>query len=237
MKMEIKITRNVEGAKEAEGIVVIIDVFRAFSTVYYIIEKGAKKIIPFDENEIAFDIKKENSSCLIIGEYKGTKIDGFDYGNSPSDVKKLDFKNRNVLLKTSKGTKGLINVDKDKADEIIIGSFLCIDAIINHIKKKNPEKVTLVCMGEPDDSQSYEDEICAECIKDGFQGKEVNYKQIYNLVKNSPASKRFYDNDIEHTPKEDFELCMDFNSFDYIIKYDPKERYLYVPDEKEGDME
>jgi len=54
MTMKIQILHLVEGAVQAEGLTVIIDVFRAFSTVCYIMNNGAQKIIPVSETRQAF---------------------------------------------------------------------------------------------------------------------------------------------------------------------------------------
>jgi len=43
--MQISITKNIDGARNAEGIVVIIDVFRAFSTAYYLLANNAKQLM------------------------------------------------------------------------------------------------------------------------------------------------------------------------------------------------
>ncbi len=49
--MEIKILHLINGAKQAKGLAVIIDVFRAFSTACYVFGNGAKKIIPIGDIE------------------------------------------------------------------------------------------------------------------------------------------------------------------------------------------
>lgn len=44
--MNIKILHMIEGAKQATGLAVIIDVFRAFTVEAYLMNNGAEKIIP-----------------------------------------------------------------------------------------------------------------------------------------------------------------------------------------------
>jgi 2-phosphosulfolactate phosphatase len=44
--MHIDILDLIEGAKQAQGLTVIIDVFRAFSTACYVVRNGARQIIP-----------------------------------------------------------------------------------------------------------------------------------------------------------------------------------------------
>ena len=49
--MQIEILHLIEGAKQAHGLVVIIDVFRAFSTACYAVRNGAAEIIPVGDGE------------------------------------------------------------------------------------------------------------------------------------------------------------------------------------------
>jgi len=42
--MKIEILQLLKGAKEAKGLTVIIDVFRAFSVACYVMDKNAKSI-------------------------------------------------------------------------------------------------------------------------------------------------------------------------------------------------
>ena len=69
--MHIVILDLIEGAKQARGLTVIIDVFRAFSTACYVVRNGASEIIPVGDVELAYQLKEENSDCVLMGERKG----------------------------------------------------------------------------------------------------------------------------------------------------------------------
>ena len=74
--MKIKIIHD---PKEARGIAVIIDVFRAFTVEPYLINNGAKKLIPVGDKEIAYEFKENNKNIILIGEREGIKLPGFDF--------------------------------------------------------------------------------------------------------------------------------------------------------------
>ena len=59
--MKIQILELIEGAKQAEGLAVIIDVFRAFTTECYAFDRGALLCYPVGELEEAFALKKEEA--------------------------------------------------------------------------------------------------------------------------------------------------------------------------------
>ena len=89
--MNIKILHMVEGAKEAIGLTVVIDVFRAFTVEAYLMNNGAEKLIPVGDMQIAYDFKEKDSNCILVGERHGKILPGFDYGNSPSQIKDVNF--------------------------------------------------------------------------------------------------------------------------------------------------
>ncbi len=83
-----------ETCHDADGVVVVIDVLRAFTTAAYALDRGAEEIFLVSTVEEAFDLKERNSRCLLIGEVDGLPIDGFDLPNSPSALANLDLNSR-----------------------------------------------------------------------------------------------------------------------------------------------
>lgn len=58
--MNIWILHLIEGARQARGLTVVIDVFRAFSVEAYFLANGADAIIPVGDAELAYRLKAEN---------------------------------------------------------------------------------------------------------------------------------------------------------------------------------
>ena len=222
MKMKIKTLELIEGAKKAEGLTVIIDVFRAFSTVCYLYKSGAKKVLISKSLEDSYALKKNNSSIILAGERHGKKLDGFDIGNSPSEIINKNFKDKIIALTTSAGTQGIINAKN--SDEIIACSFVNVNATINYIKKINPNMLSIVAMGNSGIERAEEDVFCAEYIKGILTNKinEEEYNRNFNNIKESlkktKSVQRFFDKDKPWSPEEDFWLCLEKDKFDYILK-------------------
>ena len=89
--MNIKVLHLISGARLAEGLTVVIDVFRAFSTACYAINNGAREIIPVGDINRAYQLKAQNSDFILMGERGGKVQPGFDYGNSPTQIEAIDF--------------------------------------------------------------------------------------------------------------------------------------------------
>ena len=92
--MKIEILEFVEGASNAKGVVVIIDVFRAFSVACYAMDAGAARIIATSEVSKAFELKKKYANSVLVGERDEKKIEGFDFGNSPTEIIKADLQEK-----------------------------------------------------------------------------------------------------------------------------------------------
>ncbi|HUM96779.1 MAG TPA: 2-phosphosulfolactate phosphatase [Chitinophagaceae bacterium] len=132
----------------SNSVVVIIDVFRATSTIASVLFNGAKAIIPVDSVAKAIEISK-NIGAIAAGERDGKIAEGLQYGNSPLEYPRTFIENKTLVLTTTNGTR-LLQMALDKnADTIISGSFPNLTAICDFLvsEKKN---VVLGCAGWKD---------------------------------------------------------------------------------------
>ena len=105
------------------GVPVVADIFRATSNIVTMVMKGVKEIIPVDDVNTALSLKKEG--YVLFGENNLNPIEGFQYGNSPTQTMKLDLDGVKAVLMTTNGS-GIIL----KAGEgTLVGSFLNIGAL------------------------------------------------------------------------------------------------------------
>ena len=214
--MKVKILHLIDGAKQARGLTVIIDVFRAFSVACYVFGNDAKKIVPLGNIDITYKMKKENPNFLLIGERGGKKPDGFDYGNSPTQIENVDFTEKIIIQTTSAGTQGIANATN--ADEIVTGAFVNVQAIIDYIKKQNPEEVSLVAMGSSEIRIADEDTLCAEYIKNALENKINDFSKIIEHLREYRSAHKFFDPAIDWAPERDFDLCLSLNKFNFVLK-------------------
>ncbi|MBN2334521.1 2-phosphosulfolactate phosphatase [Candidatus Bathyarchaeota archaeon] len=214
--MEILRLSLVEGANQARGLAVVIDVFRAFTTAAYVMANGADRIIPVGSLEEAFRLRELNPGWLIMGERGGKKVEGFDYGNSPYEVSGVDFTGRTVVQTTSAGTRGIVNAAD--ADERLLGSFVMADAIVAYIMRRNPETVSLVAMGWGGKVRSPEDESLAEYIEKKLCGEEPDFPEMKRLIREDPQGAKFFDPAQPEFVEGDFHCAMDLNRFGFCLR-------------------
>jgi 2-phosphosulfolactate phosphatase len=214
--MKVDILEFVEGARKARGVVVIIDVFRAFSVSCYAYDAGAARIIATATEEDAFKVKLKYSNAVLVGERNEKKIEGFDFGNSPTEIIKEDLRGKTVIHTTTAGTQGLINAVN--ADIILAGSFVNSGAIANYIQNINPSHVSLVAMGYRATEHAEEDLLCAELIAESISNKKLDFLSRINDLQNSSGQRFFRPENITFSPPTDFFLCTMLNKFNFILK-------------------
>ena len=223
--MEIRINHLLEGAKEAEGLAVVIDVFRAFSLECWLYAMGAAEIRPVGAVEDALAWREKDPACVLIGERHGQKLDGFDYGNSPSTVPPEAVRGKRVIHTTSAGTQGVTNAAR--AGEILTGSFVNARAVAEYIRRKNPETVTLVCMGKEGLEPAEEDELCALYLRSLIRGEAMADIDRRLAALRTGGGKHFFDPALRDVyPEADFGMCIDRDRFDFVIRMERDENGL-----------
>ena len=220
MNMDIRILQQIEGAEKAEGLTVIIDVFRAFTVECFLADEGVARIIPMGEIDECLKLKTEHPEYYLIGERGGVKLPDFDSGNSPSYLTtQVDLKGKTVVHCTSAGTQGIMHATK-RTDDVISGSLVNASAAARYIKSKNPHIVTLVCMGLNGTEESAEDTLCARYIRSRILGENLNIHKEIAELKNTAGSKFFDKPRRISFPEPDFFMCLVPGIFDFILKAD-----------------
>ena len=212
--MNIQILELIEGAKAAKGLTVIIDVFRAMTVEAYVIQNGAADLIPIGSVEDAYAYRDAHPGTLLMGERGGAICPGFDFGNSPSQVKDFDFTGKTVVHTTSAGTQGVANATG--ASEMLTGSLVNAKAIAEYIKNSGAEDVSLVCMGLAGIEPTREDTLCAEYIKALVEGTPIDLQAGIEECKQGDGAKFFDPNDTIF-PEEDFWLSVEADKFDFVL--------------------
>lgn len=125
-------------------IVVIIDIFRATTSICYGIENGAEAIIPVAEVEECLAYQHKNPEYLLAAERNGEVVEGFNFGNSPFSYTADKVTGKTIVLTTTNGTQALYL--SRKAKQIAIGSFLNLTSLCTWLKTTE-ENILLVCAG------------------------------------------------------------------------------------------
>ena len=218
----MKITHRslLPGAKNAHGLAVIIDVFRAFSCAPLLFSLGIKKSILVASPTDGLRLKKTDSNLILVGEVGGAPIEGFDFGNSPSQILNATssfFKEKTVVQRTSSGVQGAIAA-LVVADEVLLGSYGLANATARYIESKQPEEVSLVAMGWDLKELAPEDEYCARYMAHLLREGEYNHIQALREIVFHESTQKFLRGDVAYFPAEDPILCLQRDIYNFVLR-------------------
>ncbi len=194
-------------------IVVVIDIFRATSSICYGIENGALEIIPVAT--VAECAAYEGKGYLLAAERNGEVVEGFNFGNSPFSYTPEKVNGQKIVLTTTNGTHAIKSLQATK--EIIIGSFLNLTAICNYLIAQNTD-VLLLCSGWKDkfnlEDTLYAGAVAQQLIEAGYTpddaaiGAETMYTvarpNMREYLKRSSHTIRLQELNIE----DDIQFCL-----------------------------
>lgn len=216
--MDVKILELLEGARQAEGLAVVIDVFRAFTTECYAFDGGCRLSYPIGSLDEAFAMKKAHPDYILLGERGGAKVEGCDLGNSPYDVTQTDFSGKCMIHSTSAGTQGIVAAAAAGATEIVTGSLVNARAVTDYIMQKDPDKVSIIAMGKAGLTRTTEDLLCAEYMKAMLTGQPFDIRGGIDYLRYHGAEQFFDPALADIFPREDYPLCVDYDRFSFVLK-------------------
>lgn len=197
---------------EAAGVVVVIDVIRAFTTAAFAFAAGAHEIIPVGTVEQALELRARLPNTLLMGEVHGFPPPGFDYGNSPAALRGLDFRGKTLIQRTSAGTQGLVRCLQ--AGQIFAASLVCASATVRAVQRLQPAVVTLVSTGIG--QQGGEDVACADhleiLLRGGQPDPEQTIQRVHDAVNNGVYREAAFEGFID-----DLACCIDIDRFNQAM--------------------
>jgi 2-phosphosulfolactate phosphatase len=202
-------------------IVVVVDILRATSCMVSGLATGVAAIKPLADVDICKGLKQKG--YYTAGERNGSKVEGFDMGNSPFEYMEPHLKGQKVAVTTTNGT---LAIEKSTAaDQIIIGAFLNLTAVAKYIQQHDKD-VVVVCAAwkgkvNLEDSlfagalvQKLADTYQPECDVPRMMMKlyQSEKNNLFSFVKESSHARRL--NKLEVF--KDIEFCVQEDTFDIV---------------------
>jgi 2-phosphosulfolactate phosphatase len=214
--MEIRLLSLLEGARRAAGTVVIIDVYRAFTTAAVALQRGAARVLLVNTPESAFKLRREGRGDLCLGEVSGIKVPGFDFGNSPLELSRADVRGKTLIQSTSAGTKGVVAAGR--AEALFAAALINAEATIRVVLTRNPSLVSLVAMGTNGAHRSDEDEQCALYMRNRLRNRRPDPAAVRSLVLSAHDSAKFDDPKRPHFDPRDRDIALQIDSIPFAVR-------------------
>jgi 2-phosphosulfolactate phosphatase len=219
--IEVVVTPGLLPLYEVKGkTVVVIDILRATTSICVAFDTGAERILPVATPDEC--ILFRDFDFLCAAERNAVKLDGFDLGNSPFEFQNPLIAGRRIALTTTNGTRAIRMSKEMGAGEVIVGSFLNLDAVVKRLIDAG-RPALLLCAGWKD-KLNLEDFLYAGAVAAGLQNSftcdcdstvaaqslwELHRHDALAYVRRSSHARRFTE---LHTGTDDVAFCMQMNT-------------------------
>lgn len=215
---------------EITGPVVVVDVIRAFTTAAYAFAAGARHIYLVDTVADALAMKEVDPDLLAMGEDRGRRPVGFDFSNSPVAISTADLDGRELVQRTSAGTRGVIATRS--ATRLWCASLVCASATAAAVNASNLGPPVYVITGNFEDRperNGADDLATAQLIERARLGHDLDAAGTSQAITNSDEARRTltlgngdsYPEDIIYATRVDaFDFAMEVQRVDNRLRLD-----------------
>lgn len=150
----------------AGATLIVIDTLRATTAITTLLAAGAEAVYPCAGHAEARVLAATLPGSKLCGETNGLRVDGFDYGNSPTEFQGIDVRGWTVVQSTSNGTRALALTAS--AGVTLVGC-LRNRAAVAQAALGAPGAIAIVCSGEREAmAPSVEDSFTAGAVVDAL---------------------------------------------------------------------
>jgi 2-phosphosulfolactate phosphatase len=154
---------GIAGAGVASGTTVVIDTFRAFTTAAVLLDRGARRIVLTANLDDALE-RATRLGALLCGEERGIRPEGFDLGNSPTEVSDSPLvAGRTIVQRTTAGTRSVVAALEGGAGPVFAASLVVATATARAVA--DASTVTIVSAGLHGTGPAYEDDRTGDLIE------------------------------------------------------------------------
>jgi 2-phosphosulfolactate phosphatase len=214
--MAVVIESLLAGAEKATGGVAVIDVLRAFTTAAMALANGASRIIMVSTVEEALTLRSNGEVKMCMGEVRGRKPAGFDFGNSPFELLEVRLAGATVAQRTSAGTQGIVAAARG-ADCLYAASLVTANATARALRSKS-DRVTLVAMGDSGSMRTDEDELCAMHLRNLLEGRPGDPEAVRRVILAGGEAERFRDPARPHLHPNDLDIALDIDRYQFAVR-------------------
>jgi 2-phosphosulfolactate phosphatase len=130
----------------AGGVVAVIDVLRATTTIVHALAAGCAEVRPCAEVEEARELagRMRVGRVLLGGERGGRPLPGFDLGNSPREYTAAVCRGNSLVLTTTNGTRALLRAAE--AERVLVAALVNYSAVCEQLRRE-ARPIHIVCAG------------------------------------------------------------------------------------------
>lgn len=216
MKFSRIYLNRLQNQPAASDTVVVIDTLRSFTTAAVALAIGARAVYPVEGIAGAISLLGDLPGAVSIGAIGGgDPVEGFDFGNSPSQLQRADLRGKDVVMTTAAGVRGLQRFQR--ARRLYAASLVCARATAEAIRAEGADEVCFVITGEWVDRDGDEDVACADYIEALLTGGTCDPARFEQRVRDSDFGRRFTAGTWPNLPLADLDLAAQADYFNFAM--------------------
>ena len=215
--LEIIHATGIEGARQAMGTVVVIDVLRSFSVSAYALAGGARECRLVPTTAEARALAEATPGSVLCAEEGALPVAGIPISNSPTQIRAADLRDRILVQRSSAGTPVVAAV----AQKFIFAASLVVArATVQACLLTKPTTLTLVASADHP-----EDHACALYMEGIVRGTGVNLDELLEPLRKSERYQRVKRGEWPGFPPTDLDLALAPDRFSFAMPVSRRPAY------------
>ena len=207
--MNIIHATGVEGARQARGTVVVIDVLRSFTVSAYALAGGARECRLVRTVAEARELAARTEGAVICAEEDALPVEGIPLSNSPTLVRALDLHGRALIQRSTAGTQVATAVT---GGDILAASLVVAGATVQACLSRKPATLTLIASADHP-----EDHACARYMEALIRGERPDLDALLAPLRASDRYRKAMSGTWPGFPPSDLDLSLRADVFDFAM--------------------
>ena len=216
--MNIIHATGVEGARQARGTVVVIDVLRSFTVSAYALAGGARECRLVRTVADARELAARTEGAVICAEEDALPVEGIPLSNSPTLVRALDLHGRALIQRSTAGTQVATAVT---GGDILAASLVVAGATVQACLSRKPATLTLIASADHP-----EDHACARYMEALIRGERPDLDALLAPLRASDRYRKAMSGTWPGFPPSDLDLSLRADVFDFAMPVVREAGYL-----------
>ena len=208
------------GARQARGIVVVIDVLRSFTVSAFAMAGGARECRLVRTTGEARALAASTPRSVVCAEEQGLPVAGIAISNSPTQIREADLKDRVLIQRSSAGTQVATAV---QGDHMFAASLVVARATVQACLLRDPATLTLLASADHP-----EDHACAGYMERLIRGEQPDIDLLLEPLRQSERYRELIRGRWPGFPPTDLELSLTPDRFDFAMPISRRDGYLQV---------
>ena len=218
--MNIIHATGIEGARQARGTVVVIDVLRSFTVSAYALAGGARECRLVRTVAEAQALAARTTGAVLCAEEDALPVEGIAISNSPTKIQETDLEDRILIQRSTAGTQVAAAVENG---DMWAASLVVARSTVQACLLRKPETLTLIASADHP-----EDYACAAYMEAIVREEDADLERLLQPLRESDRFRRAMSGKWPGFPATDLELALAADRFDFAMPITREGAYLRV---------